>query len=259
MQRYQETTKLVVCLNNRGVRSYQKGSFEAATTDFSRALRKSKALFYATTREIGGDATCNDRSLLLADHLLSIQAHEECRSLTSNIFIYEQAVSLPEFPAECIEYSRSFQCTILSVIIFNLSLVHQMVGLQIPSSSEVMLTKSVKLYELALQLQHPKEHDCQGILFRMVVLNNLGQAFRALGQCKTANQRCFVPLLSLTMYLMTSSNFHRNDSRSLQEQQRHLQPQHWAYSERMKRLIAGFAISTSHLILSDKKNAASAA
>lgn len=246
----QQQMKTIMTRNNEGVAAFERGDFQIAINELSEAFRMSKALF---------EGACTNQSISRPQHTFQLLdrlfSHHHGENIQrqcsfdkvehSSTFIYQTAIYLPNIPAIG-TMSNSFYCmhhlAIVSVVLFNLALVYHMAG----SSSS--LHKATKLYELAFRLQRTDHGgSSQSMIYLMVILNNLGQIYRQVGQ-KTAADHCFSQLLSMTFFVMDRIQLESNSPEisSIKSNLSHL-------------LLEGFFDSTCHLILSNSSGAAPAA
>ena len=99
---------------------------------------------------------------------------------------------------------------ISAVILFNLALSHQLLGLQKQrqtsgsgsincSSSTYLLQKSLRLYQLALTVHNDLDED-SGLIFPLATMNNLGLLCRSINDDATA-AKYFERLLSALLFV----------------------------------------------------------
>jgi hypothetical protein len=137
----------------------------------------------------------------------------------STRFVYKQPIYVP--PGSVESYNSDGIQGIMSVaIVFNLALAHHLAGLEelVPKDANILLTKSLRLYDLAQQLvlkqNQEYEQDASTAdqettsfleLFNIVHLlgasNNIAQVHKQLGHHDVANRQ-FQQLLSSVVYLI---------------------------------------------------------
>jgi tetratricopeptide (TPR) repeat protein len=181
------------------------------------------------------------------DHLDAMidetQTNDQGPQVTINGGLYAQAIRMPSITATDTTVSSSSPLpsysVLASIVIFNLGLAVQFGALEEQKTSAMIhddgeasnstsmnailldqFIKSIRLYEMAYDLQ--KEHDTPLSIVLLAVVNNLGQAYKAIGDLETADH-CFKHLLSLLMvcvcytgypYGQPNSNDHINHSLS---------------------------------------------
>lgn len=245
------TVKEILSRNNHGVDAFARGDLSLAISELSEAFRLSKSLFEETSSRIPSQQQhCAEDSFQLLDHLFSHHYRESLlnrestgdeKSPSPMPFVYRTAIALPHIPADAFVNASlsSPHLSILSVVLFNLSLSYHMLGRE-------NLQKASKLYELAFRLQRT-ERNSPSIVYLMVIMNNLGHVHRGLGHV-AASEQCFSQLLSMTVFVLNRRQ--DTESRTLAGV---------ATQSSLVQLLEGFMNSTFHLILKDSSGAAPAA
>ena len=180
-------------LNNTALESLQKGDYKSDIKNFSHALQNSKS-----TLDLDVDSS-----------IVRQPAHfslEECMSLGSKIarhnaakttscYIYCRPIIIPTCPSD----RTTNLAHVSTVIIFNLALTYQLAASKHPESSQQLLQKAARLYELAHNLY--RDQQIESVTFLMATINNLGSIFHELHDTNTA-QDCFRRLFQTIMFLV---------------------------------------------------------
>ena len=220
IERKQEIRRLTDYIN-RGASLIQFRKYENACSYLSMALSMSKELINVEN-EIEEDSCREGRDSSLiynidfgkcvlpghADHVSLKESAPprqygvEFSDLRLEEYLYEHPICVSEHN---IGDSSRQECVVLSSIaMFNLALAHHLRALTSserhePRSKSLLLEKSSRLYGLAYQILMNESIDC-GILFMMVIVNNLAQIHKALGHQEVANGY-FQHLLSSLVYM----------------------------------------------------------
>ncbi|KAG7372485.1 hypothetical protein IV203_018628 [Nitzschia inconspicua] len=202
----------IIFLNNQGARYIASVDYHSAIDCLSRALYSSRSCVHRPIANIN-QATL-DISFLMEkgyNKMKTAMENEEqsVERETPSDFIYSSPIYVPE--SALLTPGLSTEVAISSIVIFNLALAHHLFAVQdqhqCPKQETMtLLAKSMKLYELAIELQ---QQDAilytanYSSLFILSSLNNLRNVYRMLDN-DNASQCCYQHLLSLLMYL----NFH---------------------------------------------------
>lgn len=204
----------IIAMNNRGAREIACDDFHSAIEHLSHALHSSRTC--ARNPLDNFNQATFDISVLMEEGYNAMKAAMEAEELVPSLqritpsdFIYSSPISVPD-SAFLVPGLRT-EVAISSIVIFNLALSHHLLAIQTKllnpkQHTTALLAKSMKLYELAIQLQQQdaaiSSANCSK-LFILSLLNNLGNIYRLLGN-EVASQYCFQQLLSLLLYL----NYH---------------------------------------------------
>ncbi len=136
----------------------------------------------------------------------------EDKILVEGGFIYRKPIRIPPSYAHNTSLQNS-EVTLPSIVIFNLALAHHLLAMKKknepckhlqPNLSSLLLEKSAKLYELAIQLQE-RQVAADGTqsfsnLFYLSCVNNLGSSYRLLGDI-SLSEKTYQQLLTMIVYL----------------------------------------------------------
>lgn len=130
--------------------------------------------------------------------------HTACDDVTEDSpFVYTTPIQMPSR----VEHETDRNATISSVLLFNLALAHQLSAdadtTLSPERYAAILSKSLKLYELAFRMQERGGYFNSNFLFILAILNNIGLIHNYLNGPSLA-ERCFGKLLSVLMLLTDS-------------------------------------------------------
>ena len=188
-------------LNNVAASSLRNGDFDGAITSLSSAFRMSKASFDREPGQLEAPAAYT------IDDFMQYQACD-LDSEEKESYVYQRAIPIPPLPSLVEAKSYGSKVTVLSIVIFNLALAHHLASMhgqqQQPEPRYFLLQKATKLYELGYKLQKSNQRPSR--LYSMAILNNLGQAHRAMNEEDKA-QQCFSHLLSALMFLIDQGDF----------------------------------------------------
>ena len=117
----------------------------------------------------------------------------------------------------------------IGAVIYNLALAHQLRAEAVTNDvhkRHLLLSKAIKIYELAFKMQERGGYFNCNFLFIMAILNNIGVIHQILGSTDLA-KRCFGKLMSVLMLLterrcydttkLKLNRFFRNASLSISE------------------------------------------
>ena len=183
--------------NNTAVYLIEAGDYVSAIIHISSALHILKKSMEEVDLQHGNRPMETHVSLdACMTQSAAAQADEE-----EGHYMYQQAIRLPSG----IEFNDRSSPVILSMIIFNLALAHQLSAVG-SNKSDLRMRKAAKLYELGYNLQRA-EHFDNNVLFTMATVNNMGLLHHKLNDRETGN-RCFEHLLSTLMFLIDCSKGH---------------------------------------------------
>jgi hypothetical protein len=108
-----------------------------------------------------------------------------------------------------ISFERDYLMRLTSVIVFNLGIAHHLRSLHDSHACISDLVRALSLYELSYKIQ-VKERVQLKAIYRMAILNNIGQVYASNGNKGKANE-CFRCLLKhVLLYFERSQNEHAN-------------------------------------------------
>ena len=196
----------MIAMTNHGARCMDVGDFQSAIECLTQALHFSK---YSMRDDSSESRIIFDLSTLMVDGYQTMRTVADDHPESSSSSVYSSPIRIPEHVFQ--SPGLHTEVAISSILIFNLAIAHHVCSqkLQEEPLRHAFLTKATSLYELAVRLQ---EEDCARMraptqfskLFILACLNNLGHAYRCLGQ-EESYQSCSQRLLSVLMCITTSS------------------------------------------------------
>jgi hypothetical protein len=208
----------IIALNNHGARCISHGDYHSAVESLSHALHSSKICVHHPV-ENSNHATFDISDLMKEGcHAMKDKLEIEellVQRIAPSDFIYSSPISVPVSAFS--NPGLHTEVAISSIVIFNLALAHHLLAIhaQQPHQQIVaLLAKSMKLYELAIQLQQQDatlSASNYSTLFILSSLNNLGNVHHMLGD-EQASHYCYQKLLSLLMYLSYHEGFSKTSS-----------------------------------------------
>ena len=114
-------------------------------------------------------------------------------------FIYRHGIRMPHSLA----FDKDRDSLMSSIFLFNLALAHQLraeLMTNNPEKQHLLLSKALKIYELAFKMQERRGYFNSNFLFILAILNNIGVIHQTLGSADLS-KRCFGKLMSVLMLL----------------------------------------------------------
>ena len=225
-------------LNNEGSARIEAGDLEGGLTCLRAALSTTKALI---SQEHSESSQATVRCSL--DKLITFERNsaESGSGVEERSFLVRPAKIQTSSPEVMFEEGNA---TILSmIIVFNMAVIKHITAMK--DGDAVLLQHAIQLYECTLNLQNSygQRLCCNGTVFRLVLLHNLGHAHSALGDKVTADH-LYKQLLSALMYVV---NTHQMDTAGVSP-----------FGDNAE-YIRSFFGTTYHLMCPTSSNAASAA
>ena len=186
-----------VANNNRGANLVDEGDYLSALPEISSALRCVKnGLRDCIEDEQEGSFDLD--SLMAKPREALVHASRN----NDGYFVYDQAIRIPELFSAPTSHDKQV-CAAISI--FNLALAHHLHGLTTTHKSEVFLIKAAKLYEFGIQVQQGVVGNALCSFFYLVILNNLADVERRLGNDSKSLKFC-EEVLEMLMLLADSQN-----------------------------------------------------
>lgn len=193
MNNYKATT-----YNNQAVRLLREGDYDGAIHYFSAAFQASKEALEQPSADSVDGLSC----ISLDDYILNVLFSDTPRSpkvdTANGECIFQQAIAIQSLFVKSCSYRSKLLVT--TMIVFNMALAFHLRSMKSSNdtSKEYYLRNAAALYEQAYNLHSHGVSDLGATtnFFSMAILNNIGQAFRSMGDSDKANQ-CFSHLSTL--------------------------------------------------------------
>lgn len=183
-------------LNNTALDSLQAGDYKSAIKNFSLALQRSKSTLDTESSIVRQPAHFSlEACLYFGSKIVRLDDMVRGQVPQKKPYIYCSPIRIPPCPSG----QETNLAHVSTAVIFNLALTYQLVARQHPESSQPLLQKAARLYELAHNLY--RDQQIESVTFLMATVNNLGSIFQELDDTITA-QDCFRRLFQTIMFLV---------------------------------------------------------
>jgi tetratricopeptide (TPR) repeat protein len=225
-----QTPVLPTKLNNRGAYLLRRELYDEAVAELGKALKVVRCFMRANESESHNKVlasflitptkptrTPGMRSTKQTQHSCSKKRPQSKRCaknaaaqggsrVYSRGFVFSDPIIVDLYT---ISFERDYLMRLTSVIVFNLGIAHHLRSLHDSHASISDLARALSLYELSYKIQ-VKERVQLKAIYRMAILNNIGQVYASNGNKAKANE-CFRCLLKhVLLYSERSQNEHAN-------------------------------------------------
>jgi tetratricopeptide (TPR) repeat protein len=201
------------CLNNAGTLLLSQGKFQDSIETLARSLRSAKLasadLSVNRANETSASDSTQERKSVVFP-MLPLHSQDFLHSsLDAPLSMEEEGLYFCPLNLSEMQFCdwHASAIEISSTIIYNLALafhMHAVFGVCSDCDAKFSLQQAVKLYEMAYTVNSEAEDETfMSLEFNMALINNLGHAYRTLGNAASAEQ-CFLLLLSMIMFLRSA-------------------------------------------------------
>jgi tetratricopeptide (TPR) repeat protein len=197
----------IITLNNNAVDLMQQGNFQKAISVFRGALRE---LLHHVADDLKEDMDLADKVARTFLPVRSVPLGDSLSLFKSSSYQDHHAFSIFDraLVIDSIDFAASYssiagQNCASAVILFNMGLAYQLLGMQELRSQQRSFKKAMKLYEMASNILQNSDDEVDG-LTSLAVSNNMGHIFSHF--CETRETQLCLDLLQAGLHAIQSSD-----------------------------------------------------